>query len=219
MNKHTTAAKKHTTKQHIPLNVTQAARHRIFVGLGWDPVDKASLIEKAKSLVGGPKVWHDLDLSCYMYDQDKVFIDAVTAKDGKHIDQTGNIYHSGDNIEGVGDGDDEQISVELKDLDTKIHHIVFIATINSGHTFGDIKAPEIRLADGYSGREFLKTGLDAADGREKSGFIFAHIYRKDPEPHDSSGSAWALHHINQFMPGRDIQEWPALIAMHLDIQN
>lgn len=195
--------------QHGPLNVTKQARHRIFAGLGWDPKEKASLMEKAKALVGGPKTWHDLDLSCYMYDSNKALVDSVTAKADKHIDQTGNIYHSGDNVAGLGEGDDEQISVELIHLPENIHHIVFTVTIKTGHTFSDINSPEIRLADGYSGHEFLSLPLSVPEGRDKSGFIFAHIYRSE----DSDG--WALHNISQFLDADDMQKWPVLMTLHL----
>ena len=196
--------------QHAPLNVTREARHRVFVGLGWDPHEKASLMDQARALVGGKKTWHDLDLSCYMYDKNKVLIDTVTAKDGQHIDQSGNIYHSGDNIGGVGDGDDEQISVELKDLDPKICHIVFTVIIKSGHVFQDISAPASRLADGYSEYEFLNMSLHASEGREKSGFVFVHLYRSHDEP-----NAWFVHHVGEFLDAVPMQEWPALMAVYM----
>ena len=112
-----------------PLNVTKEARHRVFVGLGWDPNEETGLIDKAKALVKGQELHHDLDLSAYVFDADARMISHICAESGRHTDQTGKIYHSGDNIEGLGDGDDEQISVELKDLDPLIAHIIFTASI------------------------------------------------------------------------------------------
>lgn len=194
--------------QHTTLNVTQKARHRVFAGLGWDPKEKASLMEKAKELIGGPKTWHDLDLSCFIYDTRKSFIQSVTAETGSHINESGAIYHSGDNEEGIGDGDDEQISAELKDMDENIGHLVFIATIKSGHTFGDITAPTIRLVDGYSGHEFLSAPLDTKDGSDKVAFVFAHIYR-------NALGQWMLHYIGEFLNVEGTQSRPAIVAAYL----
>ncbi|MCB1651581.1 MAG: TerD family protein [Alphaproteobacteria bacterium] len=173
------------------LNVTQKASWRIFAGLGWDPNEAAGLVDKAKALIGGKSVEHDLDLSCYIYDADKRHINTVTSSPGHmHIDQTGKIYHSGDNVAGVGDGDDEQISVELKDLDPVIHSLLFAVSIKSGHVFGEIKMPEIHLSDGYTGRRFLHAPLDKPEYASQSSFVFACLYRGEDE-------GWMLRFIGE----------------------
>ncbi len=97
-----------------PLNVTKQGNHRVFVGLSWDPNQGKSFTDRLKNVVTGKKNYHDLDLSCFLYDKNHVFIDVISGKIGQIADQSGAIYHSGDDQEGIGGGDDEQISVELK---------------------------------------------------------------------------------------------------------
>jgi tellurium resistance protein TerZ len=178
------------------LNVTQEAQRRVFVGLGWDPNDNVGMIDKIKANFSRKPLHHDLDLSCYVFDVNARFIAQVGAQADKHSDQTGKIYHSGDNVEGVGDGDDEQISVELKDLDPAIHSIVFVASVNDGHSFGDVNSPEIRIADGYSGHNFMAMDLNDTEGAGQSLFIFARIFR-------DADDVWQLHYIGEYMSGAD----------------
>ena len=54
-----------------PLNVTKEAQHRIVIGLGWDPADEPGLIQRIGSMAKGQPTHHDLDLSCYIYDENK----------------------------------------------------------------------------------------------------------------------------------------------------
>jgi tellurium resistance protein TerZ len=176
--------------ESIPLNVTLKANHRIFAGLGWDPQAKSGFLHKIGALIGRKKPYHDLDLGCFLYDQSGKMIDHVAADTDHQAVQDGAVYHSGDNVEGLGDGDDEQISVELKRLAPEVTHIVFTATIKSGHTFGEVESPEIRLVDGYSNHQFLRSNLCHEGGRDKSAFIFVRIQR--------DGERWVMHYIKKF---------------------
>jgi len=192
---------------HIPLNVTQEAQHRIFVGLGWDPNESPTLIDKVGAFIGAREAHHDLDLACYYYNKDKVCLGYVGV-DARHAtNPSGSIYHSGDNVEGVGDGDDEQISVELKNLPPNIHHLVFKASIKSGHSFDDIAVPEIRLCDGYTERVFLEKTL--AHGAQKNAYLFAHVYR------GARDGEWLLNHIDAFESNIDADAWKDALAKHL----
>lgn len=176
----------------VPLNVTQQARHRVFVGLGWDPNENVSVKDKALSKLGLKHTHHDLDLSCYIYGANKRYIGHVSTEDGREVDQTGKIYHSGDNVEGVGEGDDEQISVELKGLDPAIATILFKASIKSGHHFSEVNDPEIRLADGYSGHNFLQLSLLGHNENDRPAFVFAALLRE-------TENDWRVHHIGEFV--------------------
>ena len=189
------------------LNISQEAKHRIFVGLGWDPNEDASLKDKALDTLGIKSVDHDLDLSCYIYDADKRYISHVSTEAGRETDQTGQIYHSGDNVAGVGDGDDEQISVELLDLDPAIHSIVFLASIKSGHQFNEVREPEIRLVDAYSDREFLHLSLLDIEGNNQNAFVFASIFRADGQ--------WMLRHIGEFADLNDQSSWSEALKTYL----
>lgn len=187
-----------------PLNVTQKARRRVFVGLGWDPNEDVSLKDKALGALGLKDTHHDLDLACYIYDKNKRYISHVSVEDGRATDQTGRIYHSGDNVEGVGDGDDEQISVELKGLDEAVHAIVFKASIKSGHHFSEVTDPEIRLADGYSDHNFLHVSLLGMEGNDKPAFIFACLF-KTPD------GQWMVRHIGEFTNTPEDGNWAEML--------
>ncbi len=195
-------------KKTTPLNVTQEARHRVFVGLGWNPNKKVSLIDKAREITGGKKTHHDLDLSCYIFDDQKRYINHVSVESGREVDQTGQIYHSGDNVEGIGDGDDEQISVELKDLNPAIHSIIFKASIKSGQNFAEVAEPEMRLADGYTNRNFVHCDLLKITGHDKDAFIFACIFRM-------SNTEWQMMQINEFIDTTDDMSWPERLKSYL----
>jgi len=174
------------------LNVTQEAHHRIFVGLGWDPKDEenSGIIGAITDKISGKALHHDLDLSCYLYDANDGLISVVNAETEKGTDRSGKVYHSGDNVEGIGDGDDEQISVELKDIDPSIIHMIFTATIKSGHNFSDIDTPEIRLVDAYSDHTFAQKKIDQIEGQDKSGYVFLAVYYT-PE-------GWHMHYIDEY---------------------
>jgi tellurium resistance protein TerZ len=196
---------KHKT---APLNVTQQAQRRIFVGLGWDPNTKAGLGDVIGAMIGGKKTYHDLDLMCFVYDAGKQFIAKIDAKSREDIDHIGRIYHSGDNTEGLGEGDDEQISVELKNLPAAIHHIVFVVAIRSGHRFGELQSPEIRLGDGYSDHNFLHHALSAPEGAAHTAFIFATIARDS-----GAETGWSLKNISLYTDEPQGGRWEdALIA-------
>lgn len=191
----------------VALNVTQKAKHRIFVGLGWNPNESPALSEKIGALIGTRSAHHDLDLSCFYYDGDKNCLGVVTAQPEHYSDASGSIYHSGDNEEGIGEGDDEQISVALKDLPHNIHHLIFKASIKSGHYFGDIAEPAIRLCDGYTGHCFAEMVLDSDDGAAADVFIFARVYRGD--------DGWMIHNIGDFKGDTDLDTWRESLAGYI----
>jgi tellurium resistance protein TerZ len=190
------------------LNVTQKANHRVFVGLGWDPNESVKFKDKALSKLGLKDVHHDLDLGCYLFDAAKGYISHVNAEGAREVDESGRIYPSGDNVEGIGDGDDEQISVELKNLPADISAVVFIATIKSGQSFGEIKAPEIRLADGYSGHNFLHVDLKDATGAAKSAFVFAGLIK-------SSDGVWVMRKVAEFVDVPADGDWADVLKGYI----
>lgn len=177
----------------LPLHYTREARHRVLCGLNWDPGDGET---------------YDLDLACVMYGADGEAVDGVSAKPDETMDSSGKVYHSGDDTGGEGDRtDDEAISVELKDLPDYIHHIVFVGEIQSAHTFGDIKNPSMRIADGKTNDDQLHTPLNAPEGKSKTAFVFARLSRKDDD--------WTITNIGEFFNGEDIEDWIDYLKRYL----
>lgn len=137
---------------------------RIFMGLGWDPAG-GILGYGAKSI--------DLDASCALFSENKELIDTVSFRQLRSRD--GSIVHSGDNLTGAGDGDDEVINVDLSSVPNNVKSIVF--TINSyrGQTFNDVKNCFARLVDSVENKEICIYKL--AEKGKHTGMIMAKVYR------------------------------------------
>jgi len=191
----------------IHLHVSDTETQRIFVGLGWDPNESPTLKDKVGALIGGREAHHDLDLSCYYFNQDNVCLGYVSADAEHGSNPSGSIYHSGDSVEGIGDGDDEQVSVELKKLPPNVQSVIFKTSIKSGHSFGEVAMPEIRLCDGYTERCFFETALDGGD--DKDAFIFARVYR------GADADTWILDKICAFADNLSAEEWKDALCRYL----
>ncbi|CAG1769660.1 partial Stress response protein SCP2, partial [uncultured bacterium] len=97
---------------------------QVTMGLGWDPVKKGGLLGGLFGSSGGSI---DLDASCVMFDDTGRAVDLVWFRQLKSRD--GSIVHTGDNLTGEGEGDDEQIIVNLDHVPANIKTLVF--TVNS----------------------------------------------------------------------------------------
>lgn len=121
----------------------------------------------------------------------------MSAKTGQDHDLSEKIYHSGDNLDGTAEGDDEEISVELRDIPDHIHHIIFTAGIQTGHVFAEIDACEMRIADGYTGHSFLSTPLICEEGKDKNAYVFIRIFRENDDE-------WNIHYIGQYVNAQSL---------------
>ncbi len=117
----------------------------IQMGLGWDPV--------RGGLRGGSI---DLDASVLMFSGGKcvetVYYGHLNSKDRS-------ILHSGDNLTGAGDGDDEVIRVALQSVPAHIDALMFIVTSYRGHTFEKIDNAYCRLVDETTSAELARYTL------------------------------------------------------------
>ncbi|NQZ15042.1 MAG: TerD family protein [Alphaproteobacteria bacterium] len=185
--------------QSGPLNHTKSGHERIIIGLGWDVrEDKVSTVSHLVS----KDSQHDLDVNCFVYDQDKNFIDFIGSEASDTIDSSGKIYHSGDNMCGTGEGDDETITVELANLPANYQTLVFLVEISSRHSFAQVEAPEVRVVDSMSNTELLHTDIVGEQAAQSNAFIFAAISR-DSE----SATGWTLHNISDHPDISQIQDW------------
>lgn len=166
----------------------------LHIGLGWDPVKKRGFFSK---LTGGGNDSIDLDASVIVADANKRIIDEVWFRQLQSKD--GSIKHSGDNLTGDGDGDDEYIRVDLTRLTKEAAHIV--VTVNSfrGQTFNDVDNAFCRLVDEKTGKEICKYEL-----REKganTGFVMAAISR--------DGNGWSVKALGAPTNGRTVKDLAA----------
>ncbi len=191
----------------VPLAYSKEARHRILCGLSWDPATyDVGTIEKLQNMNRNIETY-DLDLSCVMFNSAGDAIDGVSPRPDETIDSTGKIYHTGDDTSGEGDGDDEAISVELRDLPEDIAHIIMIVEIQSEHTFDAVNNPEIRIADGKTNRTQMAVSLKTDQSKGKNAYIFARISR--------TPDGWMLHFIDEYATGADIPDWMAYLKRYL----
>ncbi|ACU58663.1 TerD family protein [Chitinophaga pinensis] len=186
----------------------------VTIGLGWDVRKKSGGF--FGKLLGGKEEEFDLDAIAFLLDKNGKVADlgkTVQTNDGRNLSlyqgdviffnsqrhPSGNIWLTGDNRTGAGDGDDEQIIVKLDSLDAKYEKILFIVSVYQGRQrnqhFGGIENAFIRAVDN-SGKEIAKFNLSGdASYNNMCSLVFAEVYRNngtwkfralgDPQPADS----------------------------------
>ncbi len=172
--------------QTINLEKGQYDLSRVIIGLGWD-------VRKKGGFLGfGAKADEDYDLDAiaFLLDENgKVASlgDKLIGSDviffNNLVHPSRNIWLTGDNRTGAGDGDDEQIVVNLDALGPQYHKILFLVTIyegsKKGQHFGMIENAFIRAVDAR-GQEMGRYSLSGdATFNNKRSLIFAEVYRRD----------------------------------------
>ncbi|WP_066384773.1 TerD family protein [Neobacillus mesonae] len=174
--------------QRVDLTKGNPGLSKILVGLGWDPVQNSgggggffgSLFGG-----GGSQANIDCDASVIMLGaNDKLGSNKDVIYFGNLKSNDGSVQHSGDNLTGDGDGDDEQIWVDLSRVPANIQKLVFVVNIydcvKRKQHFGMIRNAFIRivnpnnnqelihynLTDNYSGLTCLVTGEIYRHGNE-----------------------------------------------------
>lgn len=162
---------------------------QVFLGVGWD-------VAKSKGFLGfgGGSGSIDLDASCILFDENKQVLDVVYF--GQLHSKDGSIQHSGDNLTGEGEGDDEQIRVNLANLPAHVKSLVFTVSSFRGQTFEKVENAFCRLVDQGSNQEIAKYKLSSQGGH--TALIIAKIYRHNGE--------WKMHAIGENAQGRTFKE-------------
>ena len=159
--------------QKIDLTKGNPKLSKILVGLGWD----------TKKYDGGYDF--DLDAAAFLLgsngkvqsDSDFVFYNNL-----KH--NSGAVQHMGDNLTGAGDGDDEQIRVDLSKIPANIDKVAFTVTIHEADTrrqnFGQVSNAFIRIVDESSGKELIRYDL-GEDFSIETAVVVGELYRHSGE--------------------------------------
>lgn len=155
---------------------------KIFMGLGWDAVKKGGIFGRFMNKDGNI----DLDASCLVYNQDKALVDVIYF--GRLQNCNESIVHTGDNLTGDGDGDDEVIKVDLAHLSADAHYLVFTVCSYRGQTFEQVENAYCRLVDAPSGREIAKYSISG--GGKFTAMVMAKLYRHNGE--------WKIHAIGEY---------------------
>ncbi|MGO4749734.1 TerD family protein [Streptomyces sp. NPDC000941] len=152
----------------------------ITVGLGWDirtttgtdfDLDASALLTNAEGKVSG--------------DQNFVFFNNLKSPDGS-------VEHTGDNLTGEGEGDDEQIKVNLVGVPADVAKIVFPVSIYDAETrqqsFGQVRNAFIRVVNQADGNELARYDL-TEDASTETAMVFGELYRH--------GAEWKFRAIGQ----------------------
>jgi tellurium resistance protein TerD len=159
--------------QKVDLTKTNPGLQNIVVGLGWD-VNKYD---------GGQDF--DLDASVFLLNKegkvesDKDFI-FFNNKEGGN----GSVVHSGDNKTGEGDGDDEQVKVNLSTVPANVEKIAFTITIHEAEArnqnFGQVSNSFVRIVNGDNDEELIRYDL-GEDFSIETATVVAELYRHGGE--------------------------------------
>jgi len=146
---------------------------KFTIGLGWDT--NASSTGAA----------FDLDASVFiMGDNKKILSDEhfVFYNNLKSPDDA--VEHTGDNLTGDGDGDDEQILVDLSKIDARATEICIVVTIHDADTrkqnFGQVRNSFVRILDSSNNNELVKYELEE-DFSIETAVEFGRIYKRNNE--------------------------------------
>jgi len=155
-----------------------------LIGLGWD----------ARGTDG-----QDFDLDAVAFilgsngkvrsDTDFIFYNNRTGANGA-------VQHQGDNLTGAGEGDDEQVLMNLQGMDANVAKIVVAVTIHEadqrGQNFGQVNNAFMRVANAEGGKEIARYDL-SEDASTETAMIFGEIYRR--------GNDWKFKAVGQGFAG------------------
>ncbi len=180
-----------TKKQTISLEKAAGATlTAVQMGLGWDPAKPKGFLGK---LFGGADSI-DLDASCILLDGNAQLVDVVWFRQLKSHD--GSVRHSGDNLTGEGDGDDETISVDLTRLPGHVQYLAFTVNSFRGQTFNEVDNAYCRIVDAKTDRELARFNL--AEQGSHTGLLMAYMKR--------NGNDWELTAVGEKANGRTAQD-------------
>ncbi|WP_242901718.1 TerD family protein [Actinomadura terrae] len=170
---------------------------RVRMGLGWDAVAKKGRFGKSKAQS------IDLDASCLLFDgsgnlADQVWFRQLRSKDGS-------VLHTGDNLTGAGEGDDEVINVDLQGVPANVVQLVFTVNSFTGQDFSQIENAFCRLVDESTGQEIARYDLSGAG--QHSAQIMAKVSR--------DGAGWSMTAIGATANGRTFQHLLPDVTPHL----
>lgn len=158
--------------QKIDLTKGNAGLKHLHVGLGWD-----------KNKFDGDNF--DLDACAFLLNKDgkaRIEGDMVYFNHLEH--DSGAVKHSGDNLTGLGDGDDEVITVELDKVPADIEKIDFTITIYDAkarmQNFGMVQNAYVRVLDSDTKTELVQYDLDE-DYSTETAMVMGQLYRHNGE--------------------------------------
>ena len=167
----------------MPINLTKGQKvdltkgnpnlKNLMVGLGWD----------VNTFDSGADF--DLDAAAFMVGADGK---CPTEKEfifyGNLEHASGAVLHMGDNLTGAGDGDDEQIKIDLTKIPANVERVVFTVTIYEAeerrHNFGQVSNSFIHIVDEDTGADLIQYDL-GEDFSIETAVVVGEIYKRNGE--------------------------------------
>ncbi len=174
-----------TKGQKVSLTKDNPGLKKVVVGLGWD----VNAFD-----TGGD---FDLDAAAFLLnDTGKVGSSSDFVFYGNLSHPSGSVVHQGDNLTGVGDGDDEQIKIDLSKVPDNVTKIAFTVTIyepeQRKQNFGMVSNAFIRIYNEENGEEMLRYDL-GEDFSIETAAVFGELYK--------NGSEWKFNAIGSGFQG------------------
>lgn len=151
----------------------------VRMGLGWDPAQRGMRV--------------DLDASCIAFDVHGGKLDTVWFGSLTGLDRA--IVHSGDNLTGRGEGDDEVIKVHLDRLPPQVAALVFTVNSFSGQKFTSVSRAFCRLVDDRDNTELVR--FELAESEATTGLLMCKLTR--------TGDTWTMTALGEFGKGRTVR--------------
>ena len=146
---------------------------KFIIGLGWDTNSYSTGVD------------FDLDASVFILGENKKILSDKHFVFYNNLNSPNDaVVHSGDNLTGDGDGDDEQVIVDLSKIDANATEICVVITIhdaeNRKQNFGQVRNSFIRIVDANSNQELLKYELEE-DFSVETAVEFGRFYKRNGE--------------------------------------
>ncbi len=169
---------------NVNLSKEAPSLKRMIIGLGWN----------ARATDGAA---FDLDSSAFILKSDgKVRNDADFIFYNNLKSSCGSVVHNGDNLTGVGEGDDETLTIELGKVPAEVDKVTFAVTIHEAdarsQNFGMVSKAFIRCIDADTSKEIARYDL-SEDSSIETAMVFGEIYRL--------GADWKFKAVGQGFKG------------------
>lgn len=186
-----------TKGQTVSLRKEGGTLRAVRMGLGWDAAAKKGMFGRSRAQT------IDLDASALLFDAsgrlvDQVWFQQLVSKDGA-------VQHTGDNVTGAGDGDDESIRVDLASVPAAVQTLVFTVNSFTGQDFSQIENAFCRLIDESNEAEIARYELTGTGSHTAQ--IMAKVAR--------DGAGWSMTAIGAPATGRTFHDLLPTISAHL----
>lgn len=171
--------------QKVDLTKGNPGLKKIMVGLGWD----------VNTFDSGADF--DLDAAAFMVGANgKCPTEKEFVFYGNLAHPSGSVKHMGDNLTGEGEGDDEQIQIDLEKIPANVEKVAFTVTIYDSdarrQNFGQVSNAFIRIVDETTNTELIRYDL-GEDFSIEMAAVFGELYK--------SGSEWKFNAIGSGFQG------------------